>query len=414
MAARVCALFFSLLLLSSVSAASSAASQKPRVRAITAFVRVDANHYEAQVHDALTLLHNAARAYQQHGYEVQTLRITTQPFPEIITGLSPEQTSRFFDGLQELAKRESFLPNIGPAGLDGKDVSNATAEFLANVLTSHDQLSASIAVADKDGIHWQTVRAAARVFKLVAERTPHGQGTFGFSATALLGPYAPFFPGSYHDGPGRQFSVGLESANLVQAALAVHPGNLDLTEKDLLQSMTEYSVDCENIAKSVEQQSGWTYAGLDPTPAPGSDASIGAAIESFAQARFGSSGTLSTAAMITRVVKSIPVKQVGYAGLMLPVLEDPVLAKRWSESSFTIDSLLAYSAVCGAGLDTVPLPGDVSEDQLAHIIGDTASLAFKWKKPLSARLQPSPGKTAGQSTDFDNPHLANAVLQKLP
>jgi uncharacterized protein (UPF0210 family) len=118
--------------------------------------------------------------------------------------------------------------------------------------------------------------------------------------------------------------------------------------------------------------------------------------------------------MITRVVKSIPVKQVGYAGLMLPVLEDSLLAQRWSENTFGIDSLLAYSAVCGTGLDTVPLPGEVSEEQLMRIIGDVASLAYKWKKPLSARLQPVPGKSAGQRTAFDNPHLANAVLQKLP
>jgi uncharacterized protein (UPF0210 family) len=99
---------------------------------------------------------------------------------------------------------------------------------------------------------------------------------------------------------------------------------------------------------------------------------------------------------------------------MLPVLEDTVLAQRWSEGTLTLDSLLAYSAVCGTGLDTVPLPGNISTEQLAKIIGDVASLAVKLRKPLSARLLPVAGKTAGQRTEFDDPYLVNATLQALP
>ena len=414
MPVRLSACLIAVCLLSSAYAVDSAASKKPRVRAITAFVRIDGKQYLDQIRDALTFLHTAERAYQNSGYEVQTLRITTQPFPEIIRSLGADEASRFFDHLQDLAKRESFLANIGPVGLHGREVENATAELLANILIKHDQLSSSVVVADSDGIHWQSVRASAKVFKLIADHTPHGQGTFGFSATAMLSPYTPFFPGSFHDGPGHQFSIGLEGASIAQSALASHPNDLALAEKDLLAQMTSQTIEVESIAKTVEARSGWSYVGTDPTPAPGGDASIGQAIESFTRTRFGSSGTLTAAAMITRVVKSLPIKQVGYSGLMLPVLEDPLLAKRWSEGTLGLDSLMAYSAVCGTGLDTIPLPGDVSEEQLARIIGDVASLAYKWKKALSARLQPAPGRTAGQMTEFDNPHLSNAVIQKLP
>jgi uncharacterized protein (UPF0210 family) len=48
--------------------------------------------------------------------------------------------------------------------------------------------------------------------------------------------------------------------------------------------------------------------------------------------------------------------------------------------------MLAYSAVCGTGLDTIPLPGDASQEQLEKMIGDMATLAVKLHKPLSARL----------------------------
>jgi uncharacterized protein (UPF0210 family) len=144
------------------------------------------------------------------------------------------------------------------------------------------------------------------------------------------------------------------------------------------------------------------------------DVSIGAAIEAFTGAKFGSSGTLTAAHIITAAVKAVPEKQVGYSGLMVPVLEDKVLAQRWAESTYNIDSLLAYSAVCGTGLDTIPLPGDISLEQMERIFGDVASLAVKWNKPLSARLQPVQGKNPGDRTDFQDSALFNTTLHALP
>jgi uncharacterized protein len=94
-------------------------------------------------------------------------------------------------------------------------------------------------------------------------------------------------------------------------------------------------------------------------------------------------------------------------------MEDKLLAQRWAESTYNVDSLLAYSAVCGTGLDTIPLPGDISIDQMERIFGDVASLATKWNKPLSARLQPLPDKKAGDQTDFQGPYLFNTTLHAL-
>jgi len=44
---------------------------------------------------------------------------------------------------------------------------------------------------------------------------------------------------------------------------------------------------------------------------------------------------MTAAGIITRAVQSVPVKRVGYSGLMVPVLEDNVLAKRWAEERST-------------------------------------------------------------------------------
>src|SRR5208282_4120133 len=148
--------------------------------------------------------------------------------------------------------------------------------------------------------------------------------------------------------------------------------------------------------------------------APAADISIGAAIETYTGHLAGSSGTLSAAFLITTAVRSLPVKQVGYAGLMLPVLEDKTLAERWSEGKLSLDALLSYSSVCATGLDSVPLPGDGTEEQIARILSDVAALASKWHKPLTARLLPVKDKHAGDKSNFVVLHLTNATIQPLP
>jgi hypothetical protein len=122
---------------------------------------------------------------------------------------------------------------------------------------------------------------------------------------------------------------------------------------------------------------------------------------------------MTAALIITTAVKAVPVRQIGYSGLMVPVMEDKLLARRWSEGTYDTDSLLAYSAVCATGVDTVPLPGDISEAQLMRIYGDVASLAWKWRKPLAARLQPVTGRKAGEDTGFDDPYLFNTKIHPL-
>jgi len=411
---RTLAFFSALLVFVCPRAALGAdSSARPKVRAITAFIRLDRAKYEAQIQDTLKMLRAAKNAMEQGGYEVQSIRITTQPFPEYIRGLSKEQALAFFRAYDELSEKESFTPNIGPAMLHDND-DTAPVELLGEILSTTKNLGASLHVADEDGVHWKSVRAAAKMVKYVEEHSPRSQGNFNFGAAAMVAPYGPFYPASYHTGAGHQFAVGLESANVVQAVFAANSRDPEAARAQLLKALTVHAKAVEAIAQRVEKQTGWTYMGLDPTTAPLMDVSIGDAIEKFTGAKFGSSGTLTAAAIITQAVRAVPVNQIGYSGLMLPVLEDKVLARRWSEGTFGIDALLAYSSVCATGLDTVPLPGDVTEDQIARIIGDVASLAFKWDKPLTARLQPVYGKKPGEQTDFQDPYLANATLQPLP
>jgi uncharacterized protein len=411
-AGLVASIFIFMLNWGAASVAQEApAAPKPKVRTITAFLNVDRTRYQIDFSEAADFLRKARTTFQDYGYTVQTLRIATQPFAEYTAGMSHEEAIRFFKNLDGIAEHEKIIISIGPAYLTGDD-GDAQAAVLADILQNTKLLYGTVVVTNNDGVNWPAVKAAAHLVKVLSEKTPHSEGNFHFAALANVPPNSPFFPAAYNTGSGRRFSVGLESANTVTAAFT---GATDFADakRRLIDRYFEQSFDVEDIAKRLDGKFAWIYLGLDLSPAPGKDASIGAAIEALSKQPFGTSGTLTVVATITAGLKEIGARKVGYSGLMLPVLEDPVLAERWNAGLVNMDALLSYSAVCGTGLDTIPLPGNTNEETLARIIGDVASLSVKWNKPLSARLLPVAGKQAGERTEFTDPSLINGVIQAV-
>jgi uncharacterized protein len=386
------------------------APAQPRIRTITAFVRLDRARYQAQVAEALKMLRAAKTGFTNAGYTVETIRITTQPFPEFTKGLTPEQTLEFFRAYDQLALKEDFTPDIGSAMSKDSD-DPKEAELLARILAETQTINGFVVVADDAGIHWNGVRAAARVIKYLEDHTEHSEGNFHFAAGAFPPAVAPFFPVSHTSDAGHGFAIGMESANIVQQVFAAGKGDFTVLGEQLTAALGEQAKKVEKIARSVAAGTGWKYQGIDLTPVPLKEISIGAAFESLLHGEIGSPGSLSAAYTITTAVKRVPVLQAGYSGLMLPVLEDSLLAKRWEAGAISRDSIMSYSSVCSTGLDAIPLPGDISLHELESIIGDMASLAVKWHKPLSARLLPVAGKKAGDMTEFSSPYLQNIHIK---
>jgi uncharacterized protein len=319
-----------LLTATAVSVAPAVGQTKPKVRAITGFVTIDPKSYPAQIEEAVKFLSQVRDAVKAAGYDVAGIRISTQPFPEYTRGLEHADALTLLRGIDDLAAKLHFSPNIGPAMLKDAD-DTAPVDLLIEVLSvPGNRLSANLVVAGEDGIHWNAVRQAARVIKGVGERSPHGQGNFNFGAIAMLKPYGPFYPGAWHAGGGPPtFAIGLEGASVVMDVFA-HERDPRTAAKALTDALAVHARAVEGAAIKAAAGSGWTYAGIDPTPAPGGEVSIGAAIESFTGAPFGSPGTETAAGIITRAVKDVPVKQTGYSGLMIPVLEETVLTRRWT------------------------------------------------------------------------------------
>ena len=281
-----------LLLLRSLSLWAQAVPEKPnpKVRAITAFVRLDRTSFLQQIEDTLLVLRRAESEFKSKGYEVQTVRITTQPLAELVSGLSEEQALAFLKSLDDLCVKKKFNANIGPAALHDSD-NPSTMHLLERVLSTLPHLNASAIVADEGGIHWNSIRRSAELVKYVAENSPRGQGNFNFAITAMLKPYTPFYPGSYHNGSGRQFAFGFETANLVRDVFAKDKGNVEAAISDLTAALTVHAKLADSVGDKVAAATGWTYLGLDPTATALGDVSIAGTIEAFTGVRFGSRGT---------------------------------------------------------------------------------------------------------------------------
>lgn len=390
---------------------------RPKVRAITAFIALDRTRYETQIAETLSALKKIKAAYEKAGFEVQTLRITTQPFPEYTRNLSDEQALAFFKKYDALADKDGFDASIGAtinSAAGSAHVGDDSHEvlLLAKIIASTKILEGSVVIADDTGIRWDAIPSAAAVIHYLADNSPNGLGNFRFAAIAMVPPNTPFYPASYQVNGNHTFAVGLQSANVIATALA-STTDPQKAQKAIEDSLGKWAQEIEAVGKRAAQETGWRYTGIDLSPAPLKDVSIGGAIENFTHQPLGSNGTLAAVAIITRALKNIRVTRTGYSGVMLPVLEDSVIARRWSEGHLSLNSLLLDSSVCATGLDVIPMPGGTTEAQIEPILEDVASLAYKWHKPLAARLLPVKGKKAGEQTEFQDPFLVNATIRPV-
>ena len=89
---------------------TQAQTAKPKVRAITAFVRLDSKNYQRQLAEALGVLNRTKTEFKSQGYEVETIRFTTQPLADLTSGMSEDQALVFLGQLDQLAWDQCALP----------------------------------------------------------------------------------------------------------------------------------------------------------------------------------------------------------------------------------------------------------------------------------------------------------------
>jgi len=377
------------------------------VRSVTCFVNIVGGPatWTRAVREAGHLARQAKASLESGGFPVQTLRLATQPLSQLPidpTHLVPELWA------QSAEAGFDYL-SLGPVLADSADADLSRLEQIPDLVRTTEAVFAGVLVARKGrGIHLGAIRRTAHSIREVAHTTPLGFGNLRLAMLANVPPHAPFFPAAYHDGGLPALALATESADLAVEAFAAD-GPLVHVRERLRASVEAASTRMVALVQPLAERLGCRFAGIDFSlaPFPEESRSIGAAVERLGVDRFGGPGTLFAAAFLTDCLRQASYPRCGFSGLMLPVLEDLTLATRSREGLFSVNDLLLYSAVCGTGLDTVPLPGDVSEEELAGILLDVAALALRLNKPLTARLMPIPGKKAGDQTEFDFAYFAN-------
>lgn len=236
-----------------------------------------------------------------------------------------------------------------------------------------------------------------------------------FAALANVPPGSPFLPAAYHQqGEKPSFAIATEAADVAVSAIK-ESENLESARKNLVKRIESLGAEIHEIGNKITVDHGIPFAGIDFSfaPYPKAEQSIGTAIEALGVPAIGKFGSLAAVGILAEALEQAQYPRVGFSGVMLPMLEDTVLALRGKEGTIKINDLMLYSAVCGTGLDTLPLPGEVSEEQIVAILLDLATLAQRLNKPLTARLMPIPGKKSGEMTEFDFEYFSNSKILRL-
>ena len=383
-----------------------------RIRTITAGVPLAEAPSVSALERPLAMLARAKARFENEGYEVQTTRITTPP---VVAKAGTRARRSLMNALVEMdgrAAEHGVRLGIGPVLAEDRTDPDL-ADWAAEIVTRTKLVNFSVAVATpRTGSMPKAAETAARAMYAIARVGTGGLGNFRFAAAANVPSGTPFFPVGYHEGAAN-LALGLEGAGVIGQALTDVKDAAAAT-RAVRDALGQICRDIERIAASIAAEEGVLYGGIDPSPAPGMDRSIGAALEALISAPFGTSGTLEACAAVTGALKSLEVRTCGYAGLMFPVAEDPRLAQRAAEGRIGVGELLLYSSVCGTGLDCIPLAGDTPVEGLTRLIRDVAALAARWQKALSVRALLIPGKRVGELATFDDPLLAACRVLPLP
>ena len=383
-----------------------------KIRSITYFCNPGWPLEEKKLRSAGAFLAEAKAAFEEAGCEVQSIRLATVPFPHLLGEKNLDKTP-------ELARTLGLLlPEIGVSyAALGPALPELPGSYpvIPEAIAASQNIFFSAVMADAPrGLSLEAVQACANIIVRSAPLESHGFANLYFAALAHVPPGVPFFPAAYHEGETPAFAIATEAADLAVEAFE-DARSIEDGRRALVAALEEKARLLTKVADFLKYKFMLKFGGIDYSlaPFPQESKSLGAAFERMGVPRIGLHGSLAAAAILTESIQRANFPRCGFSGLMMPVLEDAVLSKRAADGTLSVKDLLLYSAVCGTGLDTVPLPGDVTADQIAALLLDLSALALRLDKPLTARLMPIPGKKAGDETNFAFDYFANSRVMSL-
>jgi uncharacterized protein (UPF0210 family) len=376
---------------------------KLTIRTITGFISTtDFNRFE----ELLETIRQTKNSLANAGYEIQTIRITTDVIERS-------------NNIEELQSHLSFLNNLENNNdvniyhfgsiTNENQLGKLGKEKVLEIFLANKKSFLTISAGSEDTSRNLCLQAAG-ICKDIAAVAPFECRRFALHSGVKES--TPFYPASRVFNNSMRIAIGCQCANLAveEARQANH--DYDAFEHNLRKRMEEEFAEISHHIPSEIQSS---FIGFDTSlaPFPADEISIANAIEIVLGKPFGSSGTLSLCRLLTRVMKENTIQKTGLCGLMLPVVEDNVLAKRGIEKRYSLKELLLYSSVCATGLDTIPISGNNSIEDIADCYVDLSTLAIKLNKPLSARFFIEPNKNEDDTIKYDWKFACESPIFKL-
>ncbi len=276
---------------------------------------------------------------------------------------------------------------------------------LPEMLAETKRLCASLSLASSAaGINVDAVVAAARVI-LKSAKLGGYHAPSRFVGFANVPDDNPFMAGAFHGvGEGESaVHVGVSGPGAVLAAVRAFPDAplhilADAIKRTAFKITRLGQLVANEAARRLQIPAGIVDLSLAPTPTIGD--SVARILESIGVAVCGAPGTTMALALLNTAIKKggmmASTNVGGLSGSFLPVSEDEGMAAAVASGILKLEKLEALTSVCSVGLDMIAVPGDISEETLAGIIGDEMAIGVVNHKTTAVRIIPAEGKKPGE------------------
>jgi len=304
---------------------------------------------------------------------VRTNRISISPF-NTTDSLNLPYIKEVANTISEISKKSNVRWFCMPFSTFGSGDLRLLNQSIIEIIKRHSSAFVNIIVAENNKINFNGIKYASRLIGEVSKLSSSGYHNFRVGVSCNMNPNGPFFPFSYQKGK-TGFSIALELTQLfIQIINNLESNDLKDIRKEIIKILVPLLIDINKLCKNIEKKTSIKYYGIDSSlaPLPEDNHSVAYLIEKLGVENYGGNGTLFLTSYLTNIIKTI-VKEsniinTGFNGVMFSHLEDPVMGKRNNIKNFSIDSLIAYSSVCGCGIDMVPIPGDSFEEEISSLI----------------------------------------------
>ena len=189
-----------------------------KIRSITYFANPGWPIQAAVLKKAGEFLAAARPGFESAGYEVDTTRLASIPFPKLLQECSAAALTNLAQALEAEASQAGFdYVSMGPALPDATNSYDAIPQALA---ATQNAFFAGLMTSTNGGVALTAVRACAGVIDDCAGVSADGFGNLRFAALANVAPGAPFFPAAYAGRELPAFAIASEAADLAVQAFS--------------------------------------------------------------------------------------------------------------------------------------------------------------------------------------------------